>query len=163
MSATAIRLIITRCTAITKLASLPAVIEKTRKATLLPVLGVLAFLLIWQLVGQQYYHLTWAVLGPNQVWEQSKNLVAEHQRERSKEVAFMSVRKSATQKSWLKIPMLWSRFVLYTGKATFFDQIRTELFTVAFGFMIATLLAVPLGIICNSEWPIAASTQLFKP
>lgn len=167
MSATAIRLIINRCTAITKLASLPAVIEKTLKAILLPVLGVLAFLLIWQLVANNIITSLGQFPGPNQVWEQSKNLVAEHQRERSKEVAFYERQEKRNAKKLAKNPDAEVKVRIYTGKATFFDQIRTSLFTVAFGFMIATLLAVPLGIICGlSESAyrcVNPIIQTFKP
>ena len=167
MSATAIRLIITRCTAIAKLASLPAVIEKTLKATLLPVLGVLAFLLIWQLVANNIITSLGQFPGPNQVWEQSKNLVAEHQRERSKEVAFYERQEKRNAKKLAKNPDAVIKVRVYTGKATFFDQIRTSLLTVAFGFMIATLLAVPLGIICGlSESAyrcVNPIIQTFKP
>ena len=37
----------------------------------------------------------------------------------------------------------------YTGTPTFYDQIWTSIKTVLFGFAIATLFAVPLGILCG--------------
>ncbi|MGB2421705.1 MAG: ABC transporter permease, partial [Porticoccaceae bacterium] len=50
---------------------------------------------------------------------------------------------------------------------TFADQIGTSLLTVAFGFMIATLVAVPLGIICGLSESIYRCVnpiiQTFKP
>ncbi|TWT83367.1 Bicarbonate transport system permease protein CmpB [Planctomycetes bacterium CA13] len=50
---------------------------------------------------------------------------------------------------------------------TFVDQIITSLKTVFFGFAIATLIAVPLGVLCGmSPWFNAALTpfiQVFKP
>lgn len=50
---------------------------------------------------------------------------------------------------------------------TFIDQIGTSIKTVFFGFMLATLVAVPLGVLCGmSSWFNAALTpfiQIFKP
>ena len=37
----------------------------------------------------------------------------------------------------------------YTGKPTFYAQIWTSIKTVLFGFALATLVAVPLGILCG--------------
>src|SRR5690606_34985967 len=55
----------------------------------------------------------------------------------------------------------------YTGKPTFFDQIFTSLYTVAFGFLVASVIAVPLGIICglseNFYRSVNPIIQIFKP
>ena len=55
----------------------------------------------------------------------------------------------------------------YTGRPTFIDQIQTSLLTVAFGFAMAMLVAIPLGILCGlSETLYQALNpliQLFKP
>ncbi|HBE67493.1 MAG TPA: nitrate ABC transporter permease [Planctomycetaceae bacterium] len=54
-----------------------------------------------------------------------------------------------------------------TSAPTFVEQIYTSLKTVFFGFMVATLIAVPLGILCGmSPWCNAALNpfiQVFKP
>ncbi|QDT13350.1 ABC transporter permease [Planctomycetes bacterium K23_9] len=50
---------------------------------------------------------------------------------------------------------------------TFIDQIINSLVTVAFGFLIATAIAIPIGVMCGmSPWVNAAMTpfiQVFKP
>jgi nitrate/nitrite transport system permease protein len=55
----------------------------------------------------------------------------------------------------------------YTGKPTYIDQIMTSLKTVALGFMIATVIAVPLGIMCGLSQTVNAALnpliQIFKP
>jgi nitrate/nitrite transport system permease protein len=55
----------------------------------------------------------------------------------------------------------------YTGKPTFVDQIYTSLKTVFVGFLLATLIAVPLGIVCGLSPTMNAAfnplIQLFKP
>ena len=55
----------------------------------------------------------------------------------------------------------------YAGPPTFYDQIQTSLITVSIGFLAATLVAIPIGIICglNRYCFIALNplVQIFKP
>ncbi|MEM6279277.1 MAG: ABC transporter permease [Verrucomicrobiota bacterium] len=55
----------------------------------------------------------------------------------------------------------------YSGNKTFYDQIWISLLTVAIGFFIATLVAVPIGVLCGISplFNIAINPliQLFKP
>jgi nitrate/nitrite transport system permease protein len=55
----------------------------------------------------------------------------------------------------------------YQGNKTFFDQIAISLLTISIGFVAATLLAIPLGILCglSKNFNIAVNplVQLFKP
>jgi nitrate/nitrite transport system permease protein len=55
----------------------------------------------------------------------------------------------------------------YAGPPTFFDQIRVSLFTVSVGFLVATIIAVPLGIFCGLSkafnTAINPLIQIFKP
>ena len=55
----------------------------------------------------------------------------------------------------------------YSGNKTFYDQIWISLLTVAIGFLIATLVAVPIGVLCGISplFNIAVNPliQLFKP
>jgi nitrate/nitrite transport system permease protein len=55
----------------------------------------------------------------------------------------------------------------YTGKPTFIQQIFTSLYTVMTGFIIASLVAIPLGIVCGLSKTIYTAInpliQVFKP
>ena len=55
----------------------------------------------------------------------------------------------------------------YTGAPTFFDQILTSLVTVATGFLIASLIAIPIGIVIGMSNTLYMAfnpiIQLFKP
>ena len=55
----------------------------------------------------------------------------------------------------------------YSGKPTYFDQIWTSLKTVFAGFLIASLIAVPIGILCGLSRTMNAAfsplIQIFKP
>jgi len=57
--------------------------------------------------------------------------------------------------------------VPYTGKPTYVDQIITSLKTVFTGFVLASLLAIPLGILCGLSRTINAAVspfiQIFRP
>ena len=137
------------------------------KKLALPGFGILVFLLLWQLVANNIITSLGQFPGPNQVWEQSQNLLAEHQRERGKEASFYERQEKRNAKKLAKNPDAKVKIRAYTGKSTFADQIGTSLLTVAFGFMIATLVAVPLGIICGLSESIYRCVnpiiQTFKP
>lgn len=137
------------------------------KKLALPGFGILVFLLLWQFVANNIITSLGQFPGPNQVWEQSQNLAAEHQRERKKETSFYERQEKRNAKKLAKNPDAKVKIRAYTGKATFVDQIGTSLMTVAFGFMIATLVAVPLGIICGLSESIYRCVnpiiQTFKP
>ncbi|HEY8904125.1 MAG TPA: ABC transporter permease [Chthoniobacterales bacterium] len=59
------------------------------------------------------------------------------------------------------------RHHIYVGPPTFFDQVRVSLFTVTIGFLAATIIAVPLGILCGLSktfnTAINPIIQIFKP
>ena len=78
-----------------------------------------------------------------------------------------SGRKSAMPRSSRRIPPPRSTVRKYTGKPTYIDQIFTSLKTVFAGFLLATLLAVPIGILCGVSKTFNAMfnplIQLFKP
>jgi nitrate/nitrite transport system permease protein len=66
-----------------------------------------------------------------------------------------------------KDPTYQPRIRAFTGAPTFFEQIWTSLYTVTVGFLIASILAVPIGILCglskSAYSAINPLIQLFKP
>ena len=134
---------------------------------LIPLAGILVFLGLWSGVARNIDTSLGTFPGPGEVWQQSLNLWDEHQAERAKADAFyerQEKRNARMQEEFPERPIKWRD---YTGKPTFFDQILTSLYTVAFGFAIATIIAVPLGIACGlSEGVYSAMNpiiQVFKP
>ena len=142
-------------------------LDNVIRAMALPVLGILIFLLLWQFTANNIVTSLGQFPGPTQVWEQSQNLIGDHNRERNKEASFYERQEKRNAKKLEKNPDAKVKIRSYTGKATFFDQIITSLITVAFGFLIATLVAVPLGIVCGlSETAYRCANpiiQTFKP
>ncbi len=132
-----------------------------------PTFGILLFLAFWQIVAANIVTSLGAFPGPAEVWTQSKNLVVEHQEQRAKAEAFYERQEKRNAARLEKDPDAPVKIRSYTGKPTFFDQIFTSLYTVAFGFVIATAIAVPLGILCglseSAYQAINLIIQVFKP
>lgn len=137
------------------------------KTVSLPLAGIIIFLMLWQAVANNITTSLGQFPGPAQVWEQSKNLVAEHQRERDKQEKFYERQEKRNAKKLEKNPDAKIKIRTYTGKSTFFDQIFTSLYTVAFGFLAASIIAIPLGIACGLSEKVYQSInpiiQTFKP
>ena len=133
----------------------------------LPLLGLSIFLMFWQVGASKIETSLGTFPGPVQVWEQSKSLVAEHQEEQIKAQAFYERQEARNTKRLEKDPNAPVRWREYTGKPTFFDQIGTSLVTVLAGFIIASLIAVPLGICIGLSTSLNAALnpviQIFKP
>ncbi len=137
------------------------------KAMTLPVAGIFAFLFIWQGAANSIDTSLGQFPGPVQVYQQSFNLVSEHQRERQKEVDFYKRQEDRNAKKLAKNPDAKVKIRPYTGKPTFFDQIVTSLITVMAGFLVASVIAIPVGILIGLNNGLYAALnpliQLFKP
>lgn len=132
-----------------------------------PLLSIALFLLLWGAGASQVQTSLGELPGPAQVWEQALQLVDEHQEERQKEVAFMERQVKRNQLKLAKNPDAEVKLRPYTGKPTFLDQVVTSVLTVATGFLIASLIAIPLGIICGLSNTLYRAfnplIQIFKP
>lgn len=132
-----------------------------------PLLGILFFLLLWQSAAGAIQTSLGQFPGPAQVWNQAGNLYAEHQRERQKAEAFYQRQYERIAERQAKQPDYAGKIRDYTGKPTFLDQIGTSLVTVMSGFLLATVIAIPLGIAIGLNANLHAALnpliQLFKP
>jgi len=137
------------------------------KAALYPFLGIVVFLMIWSISAERIDTSLGKFPGPTQVYEQAMVLVDEHNAETVKALAFYERQEKRNAKKLEKNPDAKIKVRKYTGKETFFDQILTSLKTVMFGFIIASAIAIPLGIVCGlSDGVYKAMNpliQIFKP
>ncbi|WP_370280098.1 ABC transporter permease [Pontibacterium sp.] len=137
------------------------------KQLIMPVIGILVFLLIWDIGAKNIHTSLGTFPGPVQVYEQTLGLIDEHQAERNKEVAFYERQEKRNAKKLAKNPDAKVKIRPYTGKPTFFDQIGTSLVTVLAGFVLASLIAIPAGIMIGLNQPLYSALnpliQLFKP
>ena len=132
-----------------------------------PIMAILIFLAAWGWAAPKVQTSLGAVPGPVQVWEQVGALYADHLREREKEDAFYVRQDERNAKLIANGQADKVKERDYTGKPTYVDQIFTSIQTVFFGFLIGSLIAVPLGIMCGLSPSINAGLnpiiQIFKP
>ncbi|NND99226.1 MAG: ABC transporter permease [Pirellulaceae bacterium] len=164
------------------------------KFVLLPIVAVALFLGAWSISAKAVVTDSMQLPSPTSTWEAGKELFGMHFAQRSQDkikqeqklqeaVSFLAqakrMERQAATASATDQEKLLANALIYKKKAvqsanyrassapTFIDQIFTSLKTVFFGFAIATLIAVPLGVLCGmSPWFNAALNpfiQIFKP
>ena len=130
-----------------------------------PLLAIAAFLMLWGVLAPKVQTSLGAVPGPAQVWEEAVNLHEDAQAKAVKKAEFEA-----------KVAQLNERLIsqgrepkerAYTGAPTYYEQIWTSIQTVFFGFLLATVVAVPLGILAGLSPTANAGLnpliQIFKP
>ena len=131
----------------------------------LPALAFAIFLLAWSTAAARIETSIGAVPGPLAVWNAAGDLLSEHRAERQKESDF-NARMETMRVEWETAGKVWKPR-RYSGKPTYLDQIATSVKTVFAGFLIATLVAVPVGILSglspNFYAAINPLIQIFKP
>jgi nitrate/nitrite transport system permease protein len=132
-----------------------------------PVLAIALFLAAWAGVAARIETSLGTLPGPAAVWTEAKNLVAEHAAERERRAEFYARQDARNAEALGANPDAEVRVRRYTGKPTYFDQIRTSLATVFSGFLLGVLVAVPLGILAGLSKTVNAAinplVQVFKP
>lgn len=133
----------------------------------IPVIAFMLFLLVWDWSAAKVQTSLGVIPGPAAVWSEAQNLLDDHYQEREKEAAFYKRQEDRNAKQLEKNPDAETRIRPYTGKPTYPQQIVTSLWTVFVGFMLAILVAVPLGIICGLSSVVNTALnpiiQIFKP
>lgn len=146
----------------------PAEVSKQLIGSLgIPLLAVLIFLMLWGAIAAQIETSLGKLPGPAKVWEQATALYDEHLSERKKEAAFYERQEKRNAELLVQDPAAEIRSRAYTGKPTYLDQIWTSVVTVATGFLLASLIAIPIGILCGLSSAIYSALnpiiQTFKP
>jgi nitrate/nitrite transport system permease protein len=144
--------------------------ERARWALLtlgVPALAIALFLGLWAASAARVQTSLGSVPGPAQVLVQAKALLDDHLAERARQAEFYQRQAERNEKLLAEDPQAEVRVHRWTGKPTFLDQIFTSLKTVFTGFLIASLVAVPLGILCGLSRVIQAALnpliQVFRP
>jgi len=133
----------------------------------IPVVSITIFLLLWAYGASKVNTSLGKMPGPVEVYAAAQNLWRQHQEERIKAVQFYQRQEERNRKLLAGNPAAVVKVREYTGKPTYIDQIRTSLLTVFAGFTIATMVAVPLGIVCGLSRTFMSALnpliQVFKP
>jgi nitrate/nitrite transport system permease protein len=132
-----------------------------------PLLAIIAFVMLWSFFAARIQTSLGQIPGPAAVWQQAGSLWADHKAERQREVEFYQRQAERHAAQLAQDPAAGRSQVQYTGRPTYIDQILTSLKTVFFGFVLATLFAVPIGILCGMSRTMESAfnpfVQVFKP
>jgi nitrate/nitrite transport system permease protein len=141
------------------------------QAFMVPLIAIGIFLILWSAGARNVETSLGQLPGPSQVWEQVTALYGEHKAERANEADFYQRMQQrldkavAAGKSQEKLDRIAQR--KYTGVPTFIDQVQTSLFTVAAGFIIGSIIAIPIGIVCGMSPTLYRAfnpiIQVFRP
>lgn len=96
-----------------------------------PAVGILGFIGLWAVLAPMVHTSLGTLPGPGDVWDAFMGLMAEY--------SAASAEAAAAEASGQ----------IYSGPPTFIDQIFTSLKTVGMGFILASLVAVPLGLLAG--------------
>ncbi|HZL95956.1 MAG TPA: ABC transporter permease [Vicinamibacterales bacterium] len=132
-----------------------------------PLLAIGLFLAVWAGLAARIDTSLGGVPGPAAVWREAQNLVGEHHAERERRAEFYARQEARNVAALAENPAADVRVRRYTGKPTYLDQILTSLATVFTGFLLGTLVAVPLGVLAGLSKTVNAAinplVQIFKP
>jgi nitrate/nitrite transport system permease protein len=132
-----------------------------------PIIAFTLFLGLWSVSASKVNTSLGAIPGPVAVWQEAGGLLAEHFAEREKETQFYTRQQERHAQAISENAAAEIKSRPYNGQATYLDKIFTSLYTVFAGFVIATLIAVPLGLLCGMS-PVVNTAinpliQIFKP
>ncbi|NER16304.1 ABC transporter permease [Spongiivirga citrea] len=100
---------------------------------------------------------------PAQVWSSLQSLIADHKVITADKAAFSAKMADVNAKLIAK----GKDAIVYTGRASFIDIVLTSIKTVFAGFLLALLIAVPIGIIIGLSPSLRSAfnwfIQVFKP
>ena len=144
--------------------------EKIRNlilATLTPMIGLACFLIFWSLSAPHVKTSLGDFPGPQQVYTQWNNLIDEHMAEKKRATDFYARQDKRNAALLASNPNAEIKERNFTGRPTFFDKINTSLITVLCGFIAATIIAIPIGIVIGLSQPLYQAfnplIQIFKP
>jgi nitrate/nitrite transport system permease protein len=144
-----------------------AQVANRSKQLLLPLIGIVLFLMFWHISAKHVETSLGTLPGPVETFEQFHNLTLDHIAERNKAKKFIERQELRNAEKLAQNPNTEVKIRPYTGKPTFFDQIGTSLVTVATGFILASVIAIPLGIMLGLNQSLYQAfnplIQLLKP
>lgn len=133
----------------------------------LPAIGLLVFLAIWHNIAPTIKTSLGEFPQPKQVFAQWGNLVDEYKSEQDRAVQFYERQEKRNAELLAKDPNATPDTREFSGRPTFFDKIKTSLITVLSGFVVATIIAIPVGIVIGLSQTLYSAInpliQLFKP
>ncbi len=132
-----------------------------------PLIAMLFFLGFWNFSASKVNTSLGTIPGPAAVLDEALGLIEEHHAEKQKQADYYVRQEERIKKQKSENPNAEIKVHPYNGNPTYVDKIGTSLFTVFVGFMFATLVAVPIGLLCGMSPVINTAInpliQIFKP
>jgi nitrate/nitrite transport system permease protein len=150
-----------------------------------PALALLVFLALWAGVARAIVTNYGTLPTPGEVWREASNLARQHAESRAAAAEFEreqerraerfeaeARRLEASAGAARRVALLEERAASararrHSASPTYLDQIQTSLETVFAGFLVASLIAIPIGILCGLSSTFMAAVnpliQIFKP
>ncbi|PUA30115.1 MAG: nitrate ABC transporter permease [Cellvibrio sp. 79] len=133
----------------------------------MPMIGLLIFLALWHGIAPNIKTSLGEFPQPKQVFAQWGNLVDEYKSEHDRAAQFYERQEKRNAELLVKDPTAKLDTREFSGRPTFFDKIKTSLITVLSGFLVATIIAIPIGIMIGLSQTLYSAInpliQLFKP
>lgn len=133
----------------------------------MPMIGLLVFLALWHSVAPNIKTSLGEFPQPKQVFAQWGNLVDEYKSEQDRATQFYERQEKRNADLLAKDPNATLDTREFSGRPTFFDKIKTSLVTVLSGFLVATIIAIPIGIMIGLSQTLYGAInpliQIFKP
>ncbi|MDY7097704.1 MAG: ABC transporter permease [Pseudomonadota bacterium] len=147
-----------------------AIVSKLKDAAvglIWPIVGILSFIAAWAVLAPQVDTSLGALPGPLEVIEAGGGLYTEYSAAKDAEAAFYEAQDASNAAAIAAGNTAGVRDFEYAGPPTFLDQIVTSLQTVALGFFLATVFAVPIGLMAGLSTRFNAAinplVQIMKP
>ena len=132
-----------------------------------PLLAIAAFLALWAALAPQVQTSLGAIPGPVQVWSEAVGLHGEAARTAEKKARFEEQVAARNERLVEQGRAEEVKEIAFTGAPSYYDQIGTSIVTVFFGFLVASAVAIPLGILAGLSATANAALnpliQIFKP
>jgi len=147
--------------------AIASVIGKRLRSLVAPLMGIVVFLALWAVLAPRVETSLGALPGPAEVAAQGVSLFDDWQVSRTDKAAFYAAQTAHNADLVAAGRGAEAQNFVYSGAPTFVDQIETSLMTVALGFFLSTLVAVPIGLVCGLSRTVNAAinplVQIFKP
>ncbi|MEP0189989.1 MAG: ABC transporter permease [Erythrobacter sp.] len=132
-----------------------------------PIIGIVSFLALWAVLAPQVDTSLGTLPGPLEVAEAGGALYDEYTQAKVVEADFYAQQDVSNEAAMAAGNEGGVRNFDYAGPPTFLDQIITSLQTVALGFILATIFAVPIGLMAGLSTRFNAAinplVQIMKP
>ena len=132
-----------------------------------PVLSISVFLMLWATFAPMVQTSLGSIPGPGAVWAEVVNLHQDAADKAVKEAEFYAQVAERNAKLVADGRADEVRDIIHTGAPSYYQQIWTSIKTVFFGFTLASLIAIPLGILAGLSPTANAALnpliQIFKP